>query len=275
MPRWNGARNDLHGSALSPSQTIRPLVRSPFGKIDELALLDAQNPDVAARRDDDPLHQPEPAAEGDAFGRRQRLAGLVEDGDRLAAVAGEPGVVVGVDRRAEGASLHAAAGEARGDRRERAAVRRELGGVTLPQRVRRLPADGEVIADPEVALAVEHRLAARAIAAAVEFERQHPGARRGVEIGHEWNRAQVLARRDRIEKVEQRKEPVRADTRDSARWPRPPSACRSARRPSAAWPPGKAFRRRSGVTRVAQPASASASVAKFAIVGVWPLLSGS
>ena len=30
-----------------------------------------------------------------------------------------------------------------------------------------------------------------------------------------------------------------------------------------------------GVTRVAQPASASASVAKFAIVGVWPLLSGS
>jgi len=30
-----------------------------------------------------------------------------------------------------------------------------------------------------------------------------------------------------------------------------------------------------GVTRVAQPASASASVAKFAIVGVCPLLSGS
>ena len=71
MARWNGARNDLHGSALSPSQTIRPLVRSPFGKIDELALLDAQYPDVAARRDDHPLHQPEPAAEGDALGRRQ------------------------------------------------------------------------------------------------------------------------------------------------------------------------------------------------------------
>ena len=30
-----------------------------------------------------------------------------------------------------------------------------------------------------------------------------------------------------------------------------------------------------GVTRVAQPASASASVAKLAIVGVWPPLSGS
>src|SRR5262249_18798423 len=31
MARWNGPRNDLHGSALSPSQTIRPLVQSPFG----------------------------------------------------------------------------------------------------------------------------------------------------------------------------------------------------------------------------------------------------
>src|SRR5262245_37621929 len=32
MARWNGPRNDLHGSALSPSQTIRPLVQSPLGK---------------------------------------------------------------------------------------------------------------------------------------------------------------------------------------------------------------------------------------------------
>src|SRR5262249_26731959 len=32
MARWNGAMNDLHGSALSPSQTIRPLVQSPLGK---------------------------------------------------------------------------------------------------------------------------------------------------------------------------------------------------------------------------------------------------
>src|SRR5215469_14923632 len=32
MARWNGPRNDLHGSALSPSHTIRPLVQSPFGK---------------------------------------------------------------------------------------------------------------------------------------------------------------------------------------------------------------------------------------------------
>src|SRR5262245_14700943 len=32
MARWNGPRNDLHGSALSPSQTIRPLVQSPLRK---------------------------------------------------------------------------------------------------------------------------------------------------------------------------------------------------------------------------------------------------
>src|SRR5215468_5017204 len=32
MARWNGPRKDLHGSALSPSQTIRPLVQSPFWK---------------------------------------------------------------------------------------------------------------------------------------------------------------------------------------------------------------------------------------------------
>src|SRR5262245_28998235 len=32
MARWKGPRNDLQGSALSPSQTIRPLVQSPFGK---------------------------------------------------------------------------------------------------------------------------------------------------------------------------------------------------------------------------------------------------
>ena len=49
-----------------------------FGKVDELALLDVQGPNVAARRDDDALHQPEAAAESDAFGGRQRLAGLFE-----------------------------------------------------------------------------------------------------------------------------------------------------------------------------------------------------
>src|SRR5215831_9645534 len=32
MARWNGPKKDLQGSALSPSQTIRPLLQSPFGK---------------------------------------------------------------------------------------------------------------------------------------------------------------------------------------------------------------------------------------------------
>ena len=81
-----------------------------------------------------PLHQPELAVEGDAVWRRQRLAVLVEHRDGLAAVAGEPGIVVGVDGRTEGAPLHPAAGEARGHRRERLAVRGEFGGVALPQR---------------------------------------------------------------------------------------------------------------------------------------------
>ena len=32
MARWNGAVKDLHGSALSPSQTILPALQSPLGK---------------------------------------------------------------------------------------------------------------------------------------------------------------------------------------------------------------------------------------------------
>src|SRR5262245_6687196 len=32
MARWNGPKNDLQGSFSRPSQTIEPLVRSPFGK---------------------------------------------------------------------------------------------------------------------------------------------------------------------------------------------------------------------------------------------------
>jgi hypothetical protein len=39
---------------------------------------------------------------------RQRLAGFSEHRDRLAAVSGEPGVVVGIDGCAEGATLHPA-----------------------------------------------------------------------------------------------------------------------------------------------------------------------
>ena len=49
-----------------------------LGKVHELPLLDTQDPDVAARRDDDPLHQAEPAAKVDALRWRQGLSVLVE-----------------------------------------------------------------------------------------------------------------------------------------------------------------------------------------------------
>ena len=60
--------------------------------MDELPLFDAEGPDIAARRDDNPLHQPELAVEGDAVRGRQRLAVPVEHNNRLAAISGEPSV---------------------------------------------------------------------------------------------------------------------------------------------------------------------------------------
>src|SRR5262245_31671704 len=87
-----------------------------LGEVQELALRDAESPHVAIRRDDDTLHQAELAVEGDPLRWRQRLAGLVEYREALAPVAGKPGVVLGVDRRAERAALHAAPGKPGGDR---------------------------------------------------------------------------------------------------------------------------------------------------------------
>src|SRR5271169_2396620 len=43
-------------------------------EVDKLALRGPEGPDIAAGRDDDALHQPEPAVESDAVRRRQRLA---------------------------------------------------------------------------------------------------------------------------------------------------------------------------------------------------------
>ncbi len=80
----------------------------------ELALLEAERPDISARRDDHTLHQAELAPERDAIRRGQRVTVLVEDGDRLAAGAGEPGVVLGIDGGTESSALHAAAREACG-----------------------------------------------------------------------------------------------------------------------------------------------------------------
>src|SRR5262245_22593749 len=87
-----------------------------LGEVQELALRDAERPHVAARRGDDALHQPELPIEGDALRRCQRLAVLVEHRNRFAPVAGKPGVVLGIDRRAERAALHATPGKPGGDR---------------------------------------------------------------------------------------------------------------------------------------------------------------
>src|SRR5262249_39636999 len=82
----------------------------PFGdialrEVEQLILRDAERPHVAARRDDDALHQSELASERDALRRRQRLAILVEHRERLAAVGRKPRVVLGVDRSTERAAL--------------------------------------------------------------------------------------------------------------------------------------------------------------------------
>src|SRR5215468_7680813 len=82
-----------------------------FGEVDELSLRDAESPHVAARCGDDALHQAKPTAEGNAFRRCQRLAVLVEHSNRLTPISRNPGVVVGVDRRAERTALHAAPGK--------------------------------------------------------------------------------------------------------------------------------------------------------------------
>ena len=169
IARWNGPRNDLQGSSRVALANNPALGQIALREVDQLALRGPEGPNIAAGRDDDALHQPEPAVEGDAVRRRQRLAVLVEHRDRMAAVGREPGIVLGVDGRAEGAPFHPAAGKTGRYGRERLAVGGELGGVALPQRVLPLPADREVVADPEVALAVEHGLATRAIPAAVEL----------------------------------------------------------------------------------------------------------
>ncbi len=87
-------------------------------------------------------------------------------------------------RSAEGTPFHSTAREARRNRRERLPVGRELCRVALPERILPLPANGEIVTDPEVALAVEHRLATRNIPAARELERKYPGTGNPVEVGH-------------------------------------------------------------------------------------------
>src|SRR5215510_9169955 len=68
----------LGAVAFADDSAFRPVT---LGEVQELALRDAESPHVAARRGDDPLHQPELPIEGDALRRCQWPAVSVEHGN--------------------------------------------------------------------------------------------------------------------------------------------------------------------------------------------------
>src|SRR5580698_2939475 len=75
--------------------------------------------------------------------------------------------------------------------------------MSIPQRVLALPANREIVTDPEVTVAVESCFAARAVPAAVELQWQYPCARLPIEVRHIGDGTQVLALRNWIEGLEQ------------------------------------------------------------------------
>src|SRR5262249_11823479 len=158
------------------------------GEIHDLGGVDAGCPDVAVGRDDDLLHFAELATEGPTLGWGKRFAGLVELDDRLAAVGGAPDVVLRVDRQSEADALDAAAGESQGRRRERLAVWRGPGKVSVPEGILFRRAEDQVVPRPDVPLAVDHHLAGRTQPAAGELQRQNPGAGCPAQVRHEWSR---------------------------------------------------------------------------------------
>src|SRR5262249_38701505 len=157
-------------------------------EIYDLGVLGVVRPDVAVGRDDDLLHQAELAAEGPTLRWGQRFAGLVELDDGLAAVAGAPDVVLRVDRQSEADALDATACESQGRRRERLAVRRELGKVSGPERILILRADDHIVARLNVPLTVDHQFAGRTQPAAGELQREDPGAGCPAQVRHERSR---------------------------------------------------------------------------------------
>ena len=186
------------------------LGRIALRQMHDLALALVHRPDVAGARDDDALHLAELAVDGPAVRRRQRLAALDRSG-RCSGWHSRSPRPCPARRSASPKPTpeQAAAGEAGGHRRQRLAVRGELRQVAVPQDGLVLRADDEVVADPGIALAVEHQLAAAAVAAAGELQRQHPGARGEAQVGHEGRGAHLLARGHRIEGIQQREQPVR------------------------------------------------------------------
>src|SRR5208337_232081 len=69
--------------------------------------------------------------------------------------------------------------------------------------------DAEVVTDPEVTLAIEHRFSSGAITAAVKLERQNPGTWFPVEVRHVRNCQHVVRRRYLIELAQQRVDSLR------------------------------------------------------------------
>ena len=102
------------------------LARIPLGDVNQLVLGNAHHPDIAARRNDHTLHQAELVVEGDAVWTCQDLPFLSNFEMDVAAIAGEPDIVLVVNRITECAAGESAAVEASGYRRERLTVRREL-----------------------------------------------------------------------------------------------------------------------------------------------------
>ena len=196
----------LRAVALTDDLSVVPVA---LGEIQQLALGNSQYPYVAVGGSDDALHQTELTAEVDAIGRGQRLAVLVENHNRFASIRRKPDIALQVDGCTESAAFHAAAGKAGGNRRQRLAIGVELGGGALPQCVVGLPSGSEVVTDPEIAFVVEHRLAAGAVTAAIELERQYPRTGRELQVRCIRRRAQVLPLWHGIERIKQRKYALR------------------------------------------------------------------
>ena len=66
--KWRTER--FAGLLLVPLTNDPAFCNIAFRKVNELIFGDSKGPDVSAGGNDDPLHEPEPAAERDAFRRR-------------------------------------------------------------------------------------------------------------------------------------------------------------------------------------------------------------
>src|SRR5208282_2652252 len=168
-------------------------------------------PDVAIRRGDDALHRTQLSAEVVAGLRGKRPAGVkLEDGDRFAAKTGDPHLVIGGNGEAEAGAVKAAAAIPERHRRKRPAIRRELRNPAAKVAVDRgLRTHKEVIARPQVTLAIKGDATRRVQPAAGIDQGQGPRTRREAEVRDEGHRPPTLPGGNRIERIKQREELLR------------------------------------------------------------------